>query len=454
MNRTKVTVACQACQKKKVKCTGVAPCTNCNRTGHQCEFTGTAKKRGPRNGTVEVIKSSASRIENVLEKDPSLRPQIEQMMKRSSSVRSSRSPYGASLNSIMIVDNDHRMDTTSRSHSIHNIPRNFPYPTPTLMRPVPKYPLNMRNNHVTNGNGISNSQLPDHHHQFSASTNSSHHINSVAIPQSLPPIATLETSPLVECTSVQSNTQLKHRALLPGTLSDVPLSRQTNANPLPPLLQSLGEDSMKLPIPWMGQQPKKSMSMPILGNSAGIKLLLSPAPDLGNPLDNNRHLKSQCSTEHSSASYDTLNSNKALSPTRTLPSPPSFSPPESTSPKSLNYYDEKNVGNKSLQSLALSPPSSPSTFTPYVESNSSCLLYQPVRWNNNELDAYKHNERVNIERAQSEDHNIVVMKILKEYCKDCNECCADVASTESAIDIPIGNPIVAIPAVPAKMDLI
>ncbi|CAG8532319.1 12385_t:CDS:2, partial [Dentiscutata heterogama] len=38
--------------------------------------------------------------------------------------------------------------------------------------------------------------------------------------------------------------------------------------------------------------------------------------------------------------------------------------------------------------------------------------------------------------------------------KDCNECCADVASTENAIDIPIGNPIVAIPAVPAKMDLI
>ncbi|CAG8627253.1 17381_t:CDS:2, partial [Gigaspora rosea] len=234
MNRTKVTVACQACQKKKVKCTGVAPCTNCNRTGHQCEFTGTAKKRGPRNGTVEVIKSSASRIENVLEKDPSLRPQIEQMMKRSSSVRSSRSPYGVSP--IMIIDNDPRMDT-SRSHSIHNAPRNFPYPTPrghysqrkhdrmnlysyvrdensmdlqssheirqeiavikpspTLMRPVPKYPLNMRN-HVTNG--ISNSQLPDHH-QFSANTNSSH-INPVVIPQipqSLPPIATFETSPI------------------------------------------------------------------------------------------------------------------------------------------------------------------------------------------------------------------------------------------------------------------
>ncbi|CAG8695844.1 11514_t:CDS:2 [Dentiscutata heterogama] len=421
MNRTKVTVACQACQKKKVKCTGVAPCTNCNRTGHQCEFTGTAKKRGPRNGTVEVIKSSASRIENVLEKDPSLRPQIEQMMKRSSSVRSSRSPYGASLNSIMIVDNDHRMDT-SRSHNRMNL---YSYARdensmelqpsheirqdvavikqpPTLMRPVPKYPLNMRNNHVTNG--ISNSQLPDHH-QFSASTNSSHHINSVAIPQSLPPIATLETSPLVECTSEQSNTQLKHRALLPGTLSDVPLSRQTNANPLPPLLQSLGEDSMKLPIPWMGQQPKKSMSMPILGNSAGIKLLLSPAPDLGNPLDNNRHLKSQSSTEYSSASYDTLNSKKTLSPTRTLPSPPSFSPPESTSPKSLNYYEEKSVVNKSPQTLTLSPPSSPSTFTPYVESNSPCqsahLLYQPVRWNNNELDAYKHNDRVNIERGSN-----------------------------------------------------
>ncbi|KAF0378372.1 n-terminal binuclear zn cluster-containing/DNA binding domain-containing protein [Gigaspora margarita] len=428
MNRTKVTVACQACQKKKVKCTGVAPCTNCNRTGHQCEFTGTAKKRGPRNGTVEVIKSSASRIENVLEKDPSLRPQIEQMMKRSSSVRSStsRSPYGVSP--IMIIDNDLRMDTT-RSHSIHNAPRNFPYPTqrgpysqrkhdrmnlysyvrdensmdlhssheirqeikqsPTLMRPVPKYPLNMRN-HVTNG--ISNSQLPDHH-QFSANTNSSH-INPVAIsqisqiPQSLPPIATFETSPIVECSSVQSNSQLKHRPLLPGTLSDVP--RQTNTNPLPTLLQSLGEDPMKLPIPWLGQQPKKSMSMPIFGNYAGIKLLLSPPPDLGNPLDNNRlgQLKAQISTEYySSASYEAQISNKTLSPTRTLPSPPSFSPPEST-PKTYIYHDEKFPVNKSPLTPTSSPPSSP--FSPYV------LCQQ---WNNNENDVYKHNERINIERG-------------------------------------------------------
>ncbi|CAG8796130.1 17708_t:CDS:2, partial [Racocetra fulgida] len=264
-------------------------------TGHQCEFTGTAKKRGPRNGTVEVIKSSASRIENVLEKNPSLRPQIEQMMKHSSSVRSSRSPYDVSLNPIM-------MDA-SRSHAIHNTSRTFPYPAPRghysqrkhddnsielqspheirqeVVRPVPKYPLNMRN-HVTNG-------ISD---QFSANSNSSHNINTVAIPQSLPPITTLETSPLVECSSAQLNAPLKPRLLLTGTLSDVPRPRQTNASPLPPLLQSLGEDSMKLPIPWMAQQPKKSMSMPILGNSAGIHLLLSPAPDLGNPLDNNRHL--------------------------------------------------------------------------------------------------------------------------------------------------------------------
>ncbi|GES84859.1 N-terminal binuclear Zn cluster-containing/DNA binding domain-containing protein [Rhizophagus clarus] len=49
MNRTKVTVACQACQKKKVKCTGSAPCTTCSRSGHKCIFSNNAKKRGPRN---------------------------------------------------------------------------------------------------------------------------------------------------------------------------------------------------------------------------------------------------------------------------------------------------------------------------------------------------------------------------------------------------------------------
>ncbi|CAG8515246.1 4827_t:CDS:2 [Cetraspora pellucida] len=423
MNRTKVTVACQACQKKKVKCTGVAPCTNCNRTGHQCEFTGTAKKRGPRNGTVEVIKSSASRIENVLEKNPSLRPQIEQMMKRSSSVRSSRSPYDVPLNPIMIIDNDPRMDT-SRSHTIHNTPRNFPYPTQRghysqrkhdrmnlyayphdnielqspheirqeVVRPVPKYPLNMRNQ-VTNG--ISDNQ-------FSANTNSSHNINTVAIPQSLPPIATLETSPIVECSPAQLNSPLKPRPLLTGTLSDVSRPRQTNASQLPPLLQSLGEDPMKLPIPWMLQQPKKSMSMPIFGNSAGIQLLLSPAPDLGNPLDNNRHLvqmNPQFPTDCSSITYDvSKKSDKTPSPPMTLPSPPTSSP-ESMSPK---YY-VKLIANNPLTPNS-SPPSPP--ISPYVESNSSCqsthLSYKQV-WNNNDLDEYKHNERANIERGGNMD---------------------------------------------------
>ncbi|CAI2167768.1 17335_t:CDS:2 [Funneliformis geosporum] len=80
MNRTKVTVACQACQKKKVKCTGSSPCANCSRSGHSCIFSNTAKKRGPRNGNVEVIKSSAHRIEYVLQNYPSLRDQIEQML--------------------------------------------------------------------------------------------------------------------------------------------------------------------------------------------------------------------------------------------------------------------------------------------------------------------------------------------------------------------------------------
>ncbi|CAH1763510.1 12782_t:CDS:1 [Entrophospora sp. SA101] len=83
MNRTKVTVACQACQKKKIKCTGSAPCTNCCRTQSNCIFTGTAKKRGPRNGNVEVINSPARRIQ-ILKRDPNLRNKIEQMLANNS----------------------------------------------------------------------------------------------------------------------------------------------------------------------------------------------------------------------------------------------------------------------------------------------------------------------------------------------------------------------------------
>src|SRR6266511_620341 len=91
MHRTKVTVACQACQKKKIKCTGSAPCTNCSRTQNKCIFTGTAKKRGPRNGNVEVINSPARRIQSVLRKDPSLRNKIEQMLANNNNNNSSNS---------------------------------------------------------------------------------------------------------------------------------------------------------------------------------------------------------------------------------------------------------------------------------------------------------------------------------------------------------------------------
>src|SRR3954452_17774887 len=125
MNRTKVTVACKPCQKKKVKCTGISPCTNCIKAGQRCEFTGTAKKRGPRNGNVEVIKSSARRIENVLQENPNLRDQIQQMLAHSNtrpSVRSARPPPVIPSDAPIVIIDDDTGVTTDASQS-HGIPR-------------------------------------------------------------------------------------------------------------------------------------------------------------------------------------------------------------------------------------------------------------------------------------------------------------------------------------------
>lgn len=120
MNRSKVTVACKACQKKKVKCTGISPCTNCIRAGQRCEFTGTAKKRGPRNGNVEVIKSPARRIENVLQENPNLRSQIEQMLAHGNTRPAVRSvPIIPANAPIVIIDDDTGITTdASQSHGI------------------------------------------------------------------------------------------------------------------------------------------------------------------------------------------------------------------------------------------------------------------------------------------------------------------------------------------------
>ncbi|GBB85456.1 hypothetical protein RclHR1_00120010 [Rhizophagus clarus] len=345
MNRSKVTVACKACQKKKVKCTGISPCPNCLRAGQRCEFTGTAKKRGPRNGNVEVIKSPARRIENVLQENPNLRGQIEQMLAHGNnhpSVHSARPHPVIPANApIVIIDDDTGVTTNaSQSHGIPRFEQQYnhnrdiePQQSPILRKPIPVYPMTIYRSHVpTKGSDMD-------------SPNTSLNKSSI----SLPPITELE----------------------PFSKSGyVPTSN----------------NRMILPTP--NRFPRKNLSMPIVNASSGLEVLLPPAPDIENPLDSvkmlvdNQHpiklppINLAAHTNH--AAHD-KHSTFALS----LPSPPSTQ--SFVSPKQNDYYNnmpfrkhKEHYYNNPPTPTDSSPPSSPRNALNSDKANS--LLSRPVTW--------------------------------------------------------------------------
>ncbi|KAJ3091795.1 hypothetical protein HK102_013386 [Quaeritorhiza haematococci] len=66
--RKRVTQACDACNKKKVKCDGEKPaCSNCVRASIPCSYFRGAKKRGPRPGYIESLENRLKEMEAVLE---------------------------------------------------------------------------------------------------------------------------------------------------------------------------------------------------------------------------------------------------------------------------------------------------------------------------------------------------------------------------------------------------
>ncbi|CAG8523141.1 10387_t:CDS:2 [Funneliformis mosseae] len=68
--RVKITTACDACRRRKVKCDGASPCTNCQRGGYQCSFSDASSKRprGPPKGFVALIEDRLHTIESLLVK--------------------------------------------------------------------------------------------------------------------------------------------------------------------------------------------------------------------------------------------------------------------------------------------------------------------------------------------------------------------------------------------------
>ncbi|RKO87638.1 hypothetical protein BDK51DRAFT_12186, partial [Blyttiomyces helicus] len=62
--RKRVTQACDACNKKKIKCDGLKPtCSNCTRSLSTCTYSRSAKKRGPRAGYIESLENRLKEME-------------------------------------------------------------------------------------------------------------------------------------------------------------------------------------------------------------------------------------------------------------------------------------------------------------------------------------------------------------------------------------------------------
>ncbi|CAO3618632.1 unnamed protein product [Cunninghamella blakesleeana] len=64
--RKQLTQACDMCRKKKIKCDGGNPCGNCLKTKKDCTYLPSTKKRGPRQGYIEMLEKRLDKMEKLL----------------------------------------------------------------------------------------------------------------------------------------------------------------------------------------------------------------------------------------------------------------------------------------------------------------------------------------------------------------------------------------------------
>ncbi|KAF8941599.1 hypothetical protein BGZ58_005549 [Dissophora ornata] len=69
--RKRLTQACDPCRKKKIKCDGVKPsCANCTKLHGTCSYLPSMKKRGPRQGYIELLEKRLDKMEQLLQHGP------------------------------------------------------------------------------------------------------------------------------------------------------------------------------------------------------------------------------------------------------------------------------------------------------------------------------------------------------------------------------------------------
>ncbi|KAG9065859.1 hypothetical protein KI688_002156 [Linnemannia hyalina] len=71
IKRKRLTQACDPCRKKKIKCDGLKPsCANCAKLELQCTYLPSLKKRGPRQGYIELLEKRLDKMEKMLQHGP------------------------------------------------------------------------------------------------------------------------------------------------------------------------------------------------------------------------------------------------------------------------------------------------------------------------------------------------------------------------------------------------
>ncbi|KAG9070617.1 hypothetical protein KI688_008155 [Linnemannia hyalina] len=72
VKRKRLTQACDPCRKKKIKCDGIKPsCANCLKLNGNCTYLPSMKKRGPRQGYIELLEKRLDKMEQLLQHGPS-----------------------------------------------------------------------------------------------------------------------------------------------------------------------------------------------------------------------------------------------------------------------------------------------------------------------------------------------------------------------------------------------
>ncbi|KAF9923880.1 hypothetical protein FBU30_006090, partial [Linnemannia zychae] len=71
VKRKRLTQACDPCRKKKIKCDGIKPsCANCLKLNGNCTYLPSMKKRGPRQGYIELLEKRLDKMEQLLQHGP------------------------------------------------------------------------------------------------------------------------------------------------------------------------------------------------------------------------------------------------------------------------------------------------------------------------------------------------------------------------------------------------